>query len=108
MTCIYWEDLAVGFEREGGSFRFSEADMLRFALEFDPRRTHADPTAAKETFFEGLTAAGMHTMAAWSRLWWDINPGFAEQAGHPVNERILETIQARWVEERQGMERDDE
>jgi FeS assembly protein IscX len=26
-------------------------------------------------------------------------PGFAEQPGHPVNERILETIQQRWHEE---------
>ncbi len=25
--------------------------------------------------------------------------GFAEQEGHPVNERILEAIQARWIEE---------
>jgi FeS assembly protein IscX len=26
-------------------------------------------------------------------------PGFQEQPGHPVNERILETIQQRWHEE---------
>ena len=26
--------------------------------------------------------------------------GFEEQAGHPVNERILEAIQAAWIEER--------
>lgn len=29
-------------------------------------------------------------------------PGFAEQAGHPCNERILETIQRLWAEEREG------
>ncbi len=28
-------------------------------------------------------------------------PGFEEQPGHPVNERILETIQMRWLEERE-------
>ncbi len=28
-------------------------------------------------------------------------PGFREEEGHPVNERILETIQARWIEERE-------
>ena len=27
--------------------------------------------------------------------------GFAEQPGHPVNERILETIQQLWIEERE-------
>lgn len=29
-------------------------------------------------------------------------PGFAEQPGHPVNERILEAIQAAWIEVRDG------
>lgn len=27
--------------------------------------------------------------------------GFEEQPGHPVNERILETIQQLWIEERE-------
>lgn len=29
-------------------------------------------------------------------------PGFKEEPGHPVNERILEEIQAAWIEERRG------
>lgn len=29
--------------------------------------------------------------------------GFEEQAGHPVNERILESIQRLWIEEREGL-----
>jgi FeS assembly protein IscX len=28
-------------------------------------------------------------------------PGFAEQSGHPCNERILEAIQQAWIEERE-------
>ena len=35
-------------------------------------------------------------------------PGFKEEPGHPVNERILETIQACWNAERQGIERDED
>ena len=27
-------------------------------------------------------------------------PGFAEQPGHPCNERILEAIQQAWIDER--------
>ena len=27
-------------------------------------------------------------------------PGFVEQPGHPVNERILEAIQQAWIDER--------
>ncbi|GJQ29194.1 MAG: hypothetical protein HBSAPP03_10780 [Phycisphaerae bacterium] len=29
-------------------------------------------------------------------------PNFREQAGHPVNERILEEIQRWWIEARRG------
>lgn len=36
-------------------------------------------------------------------------PDFREQPGHPCNERILEEIQAAWIEERQGRSnRDDD
>lgn len=28
-------------------------------------------------------------------------PGFAEQSGHPVNEKILEAIQQAWIDERE-------
>lgn len=93
MPEVYWDDLDVGFEREGGAFKFTEADILRFANEFDPRPTHTDPEAAKDTLFEGLAAAGMHTMAAWSRLWWEINPGFAQQAGAEMTRlRLLNPV----------------
>ena len=30
-------------------------------------------------------------------------PGFKEEPGHPVNEKILETIQAHWIEEKQDL-----
>lgn len=33
-------------------------------------------------------------------------PGFAEQPGHPVNERILEEVQQHWIEERDDRPRD--
>lgn len=35
-------------------------------------------------------------------------PGFAEEPGHPCNERILEAIQARWIEERQDRDEEDD
>lgn len=35
-------------------------------------------------------------------------PGFKEEPGHPVNEKILETIQAAWIEEREEQVGDDE
>lgn len=35
-------------------------------------------------------------------------PGFREEPGHPVNEKILETIQARWIEEKQDLDDDED
>jgi FeS assembly protein IscX len=35
-------------------------------------------------------------------------PGFVEKHGHPVNERILETIQQRWHEEFTDAPRDED
>ena len=35
-------------------------------------------------------------------------PGFAEEPGHPVNEKILETIQMKWYEEYKDLKSDDE
>lgn len=35
-------------------------------------------------------------------------PGFREEPGHPVNERILETIQANWIEEREDRAGDED
>lgn len=34
-------------------------------------------------------------------------PGFQEEPGHPVNEKILETIQVRWQEEKEDLSTDD-
>lgn len=35
-------------------------------------------------------------------------PGFEPDPDHPVNERILETIQAMWNDEYRDLERDDD
>ena len=35
-------------------------------------------------------------------------PGFKEEPGHPVNERILEEIQRHWIEEREDLASDDD
>ena len=35
-------------------------------------------------------------------------PGFQEEPGHPCNEKILETIQANWIREKQDLADDEE
>jgi len=35
-------------------------------------------------------------------------PGFREEPGHPVNEKILETVQMKWYEEFKDLKSDDD
>jgi FeS assembly protein IscX len=35
-------------------------------------------------------------------------PGFAEEPGHPCNEKILETVQAKWIEEKEDLAEDED
>lgn len=78
---VYWDDLDVGAVYEGGRYVVEAARIKSFAAEFDPRPTHMDETAAADTLFGGLSASGVQTFAAWARLYWDITPNFATQAG---------------------------
>ena len=59
----YWEDFPVGSESEHGTVEVSEADLIRFAREFDPQPFHVDPESAAGGPFGGLIASGWHTAA---------------------------------------------
>ncbi len=86
---VYWDDIEAGTVRQGGAFAFDTAAIKRFAAEFDPRPTHLDEAAAAATFFNGLSASGAHTFAAWARLIWELTPGWATQAGTNIREMRL-------------------
>ena len=90
---VYWEDIVAGDRRAGGAFAFDADAIRRFAREFDPRPTHLDPAAAAATFLRGLAASGAHTFAVWARLYWELTPGWATQAGtHMRNMRLLRPV----------------
>lgn len=92
---IYWEDIVEGDRRAGGAFTFDTDSIKRFAREFDPRPTHLDEAAAAATFFKGLSASGAHTFAAWARLYWELTPGWATQAGtHLRDIRLFRPVRA--------------
>lgn len=55
------------------------------ALALDERHPAVDPIAIRFTELRRMVEA---------------LPGFEEEPGHPVNEQILEAIQATWIEER--------
>ena len=65
---IFLEDLAVGQRFVTSSYVVTEAEIVRFAREYDPQPFHIDPEAARQSFFGGLAASGWHTVAITMRL----------------------------------------
>jgi acyl dehydratase len=67
-TALYLDDLYVGQRFTSDTYRMEEADILRFAAEFDPQPFHLDGAAAVSSVFQGLAASGWHTAAVAMRL----------------------------------------
>ena len=65
---LYLEDLAPGQVYGSGEATVTEADIVRFASEFDPQPFHLDAGQAASTFFGGLAASGWHTASLTMRL----------------------------------------
>jgi acyl dehydratase len=64
MARVEWfDDLTIGMQFKSPEFHVTEADIKRFAAEFDPQPMHLEHEAAKETLFKGLAASGWHTAA---------------------------------------------
>lgn len=57
----FWEDFPVGQVRSMGRHRFTEAEIIGFARQYDPQRFHVDSGKASATLFGGLIASGWHT-----------------------------------------------
>jgi acyl dehydratase len=60
---VYLDDVKVGDVFNGGPIAFSEADIIRFATEYDPQPMHVDPVSAAKGRFGGLIASGWHVAA---------------------------------------------
>lgn len=64
----YVEDFPVGVRRQIGSRTVDEAEVIRFAKEFDPQPFHIDKEAAAAGFYGGIIASGWHTCSMTMRL----------------------------------------
>lgn len=60
---LYLDDLLPGMRFIAPDWPVTEADIIRFATEFDPQDQHVDPEAASASLFGGLAASGWHTAA---------------------------------------------
>ena len=67
---MYLEDFKPGDELASLGATITEAQIIDFALTFDPQPFHVDVTAAAAGPFGGLIASGFHTLALSFRLFW--------------------------------------
>lgn len=65
---LHLDDLKVGDRFESGGYTLTEADIIDFALKYDPQPFHIDVEAAKKTPYEGLIASGFQTLALGFRV----------------------------------------
>lgn len=65
---IYFEDMTVGRHFNTGTVVLEEAEMIRFAKEFDPQPMHTDPEAGRASIFGGLIGSGWYTAALTMKL----------------------------------------
>ena len=64
----YFEDYTPGAVFTSGAIPVGEAEIIDFALKYDPQAMHTDPEAARSGRFGGLIASGWHTAALMMRL----------------------------------------
>jgi acyl dehydratase len=67
-TIPFFEEIAVGDRTDLGAVTFTDADIIRFATDFDPQFFHVDAERAKSSIFGGLIASGWHTGSNWMRM----------------------------------------
>lgn len=72
-TTWFADDLTPGASYDLGPHLVDEAELVAFALQWDPQFFHVDRAAAERGAFGGLIASGMHTLSVFQRL---AVPGF--------------------------------
>lgn len=64
----YFDDFSPGDRFVSKGVTFTEADIIAFALRYDPQPFHIDLEAAARSPYGGLIASGFHTLAQGFRM----------------------------------------
>lgn len=83
MTARYFEDFQEGERFSSPGVTLSEAQILEFALSYDPQPFHLDKEAAAGSPFGGLIASGFQTLALGFRMFYQANVINACSLGSP-------------------------
>ncbi|RZK95370.1 MAG: dehydratase [Rhodococcus sp. (in: high G+C Gram-positive bacteria)] len=65
---VFGRDLHVGTRYDLGSHLVTEAEIVEFAVQWDPQDFHVDAEAAEARHFGGIVASGLHTIGVYQRL----------------------------------------
>lgn len=57
----YFEDYRAGEHFEFGHYPVTETEIIDFARRYDAQPFHVDPSAARQSLYQGLIASGWHT-----------------------------------------------
>ncbi|MGG7567988.1 MaoC family dehydratase [Rhodovulum sp. DZ06] len=86
----WWaEDFTPGLTFTTPGATITEAQILDFAMRYDPQPFHLDKTAAEASIYGGLIASGFQTLSTAFRLWQSmavINPS---SQGSPGMDEVL-------------------
>lgn len=80
----------VSLPEEIGRFTFTEAEILRFARDFDPQPFHVDAEAAKHSPFGALVASGWHVVCVWMGFF--VRTRNADAALPPDDARVIAPV----------------
>jgi acyl dehydratase len=64
----YFDDFSPGDRFVSKGVTFTEADIISFALRYDPQPFHIDVEAAAQSPYGGLIASGFHTLSQSFRM----------------------------------------
>lgn len=65
---MFFEQFILGQQFTTSSYRITKEEIIEYALRYDPIGIHIDEDKAKKSIFNGLVAAGLHTMSIAMKL----------------------------------------
>ncbi len=91
MADRYFDDFEIGERFVSRGVTLSEAQILDFALRYDPQPFHLDSRAAARSPYGGLIASGFQTLALGFRMFFQENVITAASLGSPGMDEL------RWL-----------
>ena len=89
MDAYFFEDFKIGERFKGKGITFTEANIIDFALQYDPQPIHIDAHASESGVFGGLIASGLQTIALTFRSFWDTGVMSECGMGAPGMDKVI-------------------